>query len=233
MAFGINNNGNFEATIQLVLAELQRFFDSDAVSPLNFDQLSDSIFIKNVDRIITFSNLAYRKTFSSGKSTVGMKSDTYLQESIEAISVQTDNLILSGVIKVDFEHVGFGPDHRKYLFRSYKQSLIEKHHEPFAILGVSRPIQELSREHEADVQDVFQLFKIYSGFPDPDKTICLNLAVGKTTSEIAEVMGMTTRAIEIRRKKILQRMGFSRPVEIVIVMTRFAERKLVNNLLMS
>lgn len=230
MGLQINDAGNFKVTIEFVVAELQGFFDSGAVAPLDFDQLSDFVFIKNVERIITFSNLALRESFSSGKSNIGMRSDAFLQESIEAVSEKTDSLVMSGVNKIEFEHIGFGPDHRQYLFRSYKQSLIENHHEPFAILGITRPIQELSQEDDKGFRDVFQLFKIYSGLPTQDKTICLSLGVGKTTSEIAEIMGKTTRAIEIRRKKILQRMGFSKPIEIVIAMVRFDERKLVNGL---
>ncbi len=233
MALQIKNGSDLKVTTQLVVDELKRFFDAGTAVPLNFDHLSDSVFIKNVDRIITFSNRAFRDNFSSGKSTIGMRSDAFLQESIEAVSEKTDDLVLSGVDKLEFEHIGFCHDRRKYLFRTYKQSLIENHHEPFAILGIARPIQELSVEDDEEYRDVFQLFKIYSGLPDQDKTICLNLAVGKTPSETAEIMGMTTRAIEMRRKKILHRMGFSRPVEIVIAMTRFGERKLVNNLTMS
>lgn len=223
-----NNTDSFGATIDTVLTEVKRFFESGANAPLNFDRLSDSVYIKNAERIITFSNLAYRNTFSSGRSTIGMRSDSFLQESIEAISSQTDQLVFSGVMKVEFEHIGFGSDHRKYLFRSYKHSLLQYRHEPFAVLGISRCIKELQGEQDLESHDVLQLFKIYSGMPDQDKTICLSLASGKTTSEIAELMGMTTRAIEIRRKKILNRMGFSRPVEIVVLMTRFDERKLVS-----
>lgn len=228
MAFRTSNEDGLESTIEIVLLELKSFFESDATAPLNFDRLSDSVYVKNAERIITFSNLAHRKTFSAGRSTIGMRADSFLQESIESISSQTDGLILSGVSKMEFEHVGFGSDNRKYLFRSYKHSLIDMRHEPFAILGISRCIEELHDENDAVSHDVLQLFKIYSGLPDQDKTICLSLASGKTTSEIAETMGMTTRAIEIRRKKLLNRMGLTRPVEIVILMTRFDERKLAS-----
>ena len=107
MALQIKNGSDLKVTTQLVVDELKRFFDAGTAVPLNFDHLSDSVFIKNVDRIITFSNRAFRDNFSSGKSTIGMRSDAFLQESIEAVSEKTDDLVLSGVDKLEFEHIGF------------------------------------------------------------------------------------------------------------------------------
>jgi len=218
---------SFSEVIEMVVSSMARFFAKPGKSQLHFDHLEESVYIKNAERVITFANKAYRETFTFGKTPEGKNPDSFLQETIARTSIQTDRLLFSGVSKIEFEHEGFGTDQGKYRFVTYKHSYVSENYEPYAILGITRPIERLPETNKQAAADVLHSFKVYSEFPHTDKQICRYLAAGLTSKEISEALSLTQRAIEIKRKKILQQFGFEKPVEVVVVMTRFHERKLI------
>ncbi|MCC9658132.1 LuxR C-terminal-related transcriptional regulator [Rhodopirellula halodulae] len=60
-----------------------------------------------------------------------------------------------------------------------------------------------------------------------DRQICEAIATGETTGEIATMVGLTRRSVEVRRAKILERLEFTRPVEIVRLLVRLEENDLL------
>lgn len=194
----------------------------------NLDDIEDCVYLKNSDRVHTLANHAFRQYFAAGVTPVGMASDSFLKSTVAKISAQTDRLILDGICSIEFEHVGVDSRNEQFLFRTYKQSLQERGYEPFAILGITRPIARIQTGGQRTVEDVQLLFGIYQKLTDQEKFICREIASGCTSKEIAVELDLSSRAIEIKRKKIMNRLGFARPIEIVKMMVRFQERGLVD-----
>lgn len=221
-----------ETDFKNVIEEVQQRIDQFLAGPKDrhpdFDDIEDCVYLKNSDRINTCGNRAFKTLFASGVTTVGMATDSFLKSSVAKTSVQTDRLILDGITLLEFEHVGVGSDNKNYQFRTFKRSYQDRLYEPFAILGITRPVALINDSEGLLPENVQKHFLVYKGFTEQEQVICRGIASGLSSKEIAEVLDLSSRAIEIKRKKMMNALHFERPIEIVKMMVRFQERGMVD-----
>ncbi|WDQ19300.1 LuxR C-terminal-related transcriptional regulator [Rhodopirellula sp. P2] len=90
-----------------------------------------------------------------------------------------------------------------------------------------RPVALLKTDAAEEGPSLSESLLVFQQFDSVDRQICEAIAMGDTTSEIATVVGLTRRSVEVRRAKILERLQFTRPVEIVRLVVRLEENGLL------
>jgi FixJ family two-component response regulator len=90
-----------------------------------------------------------------------------------------------------------------------------------------RPVAFLKSDVAEEGPSLSESLLVFQQFDSIDRQICEAIAMGDTTSEIATVVGLTRRSVEVRRAKILERFQFTRPVEIVRLLVRLEENGLL------
>ncbi|MFG0265152.1 MAG: helix-turn-helix transcriptional regulator [Rhodopirellula sp. JB055] len=90
-----------------------------------------------------------------------------------------------------------------------------------------RPVAFLKSDVAEEGPSLSESLLVFQQFDSVDRQICEAIAMGDTTSEIATVVGLTRRSVEVRRAKILERFQFTRPVEIVRLLVRLEENGLL------
>ena len=90
-----------------------------------------------------------------------------------------------------------------------------------------RPVAILKADATEDGLSLSESLLVYQQFDSVDRQICEAIAMGDTTGDIATMVGLTRRSVEVRRAKILERLQFTRPVEIVRLLVRLEENGLL------
>ncbi|WP_430453526.1 helix-turn-helix transcriptional regulator [Rhodopirellula europaea] len=90
-----------------------------------------------------------------------------------------------------------------------------------------RPVALLKADATEQGLSLSESLLVYQQFDSVDRQICEAIAMGDTTGEIATMVGLTRRSVEVRRAKILERLQFTRPVEIVRLLVRLEENGLL------
>lgn len=217
---------SFEQAKGQILQVFLDWFDGPRESPPDLSGFEDVIYVKNRSRVMTLVSDGYVNFFGDGMTPVGRSADSFLAESIKRVSQHTDALILDGIDHLELDHVGAGSNSDTYEIRTYKCSLVEYGFEAYAILGISRPLKIIRRAGESGDKplELKEQHKIYLGLDQIDKSICEKYAQGESTKDIANAVGLTTKSVENHRKKIMEQLGLSRPIEIVKLMVRFQDR---------
>jgi len=68
---------------------------------------------------------------------------------------------------------------------------------------------------------------MFQQLSEVDRKICQGIALGDLTGEIAAMVGLTRRGVEVRRNKILEHFGFSRKAQIIRLLVRLEENGLL------
>lgn len=218
-----DNRGQFDENVAKTRQVMHCWFKGDRSSTPDLSELDFPVYLKNRERTITLANESFRDLFARDEWPIGKHSDSFLHESIASVSQQTDQLILNGYSSIQLDHLGEGPEAQQLIMRTYKQSLEEYDYEPYQILGVSCPI-ELVVGTENKRSDLKQQYKVYLSLSEQDRKICKLYGVGETTRFISLQIGLSTKAIENHRRKIMKSLGLEKPIEIVKLLVRFEER---------
>jgi hypothetical protein len=185
-------------------------------------EFPDGVFVRNLDRTLVLSNAAYRALFPPGQAANGRSSRMYLSANVGRISEGSDALLVEGVKSVELEHEFDLTHGERYSLRVHKRLIRGQEHPPY-LVGVLRPIAR----HETGAPprpDLTAAARLVNAFDEIDLKICRGICGGATNQSLSGDLGMTTRAIEMRRQKILTQLGLSQTVELVKLLVRLQDR---------
>jgi DNA-binding CsgD family transcriptional regulator len=218
----------FDSVKQRVQQCLEAWFVGDRGEPPDLEQFSVPVYLKNQERFLTLVNQPYQAVFSGGELPVGRHSDEVLNSTFSNISIESDALLMQHYTKIEFDHVGRGAGGKRFLFRTFKADLTRFRYPPYAIVGVTAPISQITTA-EGSRDEVEALYQVYTTFSAIDQQICTLFAVGESTRAIAERLNVSTKTVENHRNQVLRKLGFSKPVEIIRLLVRFEERGLMDD----
>lgn len=218
---------SFEDEKAEILALVTQWSELGMESVPDFDSFESIVTIKNSDRKITIENRGYRELCEAQDAQLQASPERNLEPHLARVSLETDRLLLDGVSSLEIEHLGIWYQGRPCTMVTYKRRLFELKSPQYAILTISR-IRELLRDSSTERQRTLgELLALLQQLDPVDRTICQGYAMGDSTKEIAARVGLTTRAVELRRQKIMELFGFERPIEIVKMLVRLEENGLI------
>jgi hypothetical protein len=193
----------------------------------NLDRFESMVAVKNTKRILTMSNLPFRTAFAGGRSVVGRGSETVLSGQVSSISGNSDQLLIDGVEWLEMEHLDYWDGVDQCLFVVHKRRLDEIKDPDYAILVISRVKSKVIHADQRKVLKLTEIAAIINQLGPIDLAICRGCERGDSLKEIAASVNLTTRSVENHRQRIMESLGFTRPVEIVKVMVRLEENGLL------
>lgn len=214
----------FDQVVDRLMGKIKWWFHGPRQNAPDLNDISDSVFLKNREGIFTYANQVFLNEFADGKFIVGKRCDSFLHDSIASTCLRTDSLVQECVDNLWFEHQGVRADGDKYLLRSFKCSLTNSTDESFSILGLTRIIARLDSEIASHADSVEAKFDLFNELSAQDKAICRKYSDGRSTREIASSFDLSTKAIENRRRKILNHLRVATPLDLVKLFVRFEER---------
>ncbi len=217
----------FEEEIDWVSSELSRFATQANLGHPDFSRVEACIFIKNRERVIVLANDPFRRFFSGGKEVLGKNEEALNIWRNAKMNSQIDDMILDGTQFVDCEHVGRDAEGRSYTFRTYKCAIEEFSLPEYHILGLSRPIALLGTSSPEQKFRLTDLHAIFISMDATDQMICRMDALGEMTKDIARSVGLTSRSIENRRRKMQELFQVERSMEVIRITIRLEEHGLL------
>ncbi len=79
----------------------------------------------------------------------------------------------------------------------------------------------------AQEKSLAELFELFQSLDHTDQVTCRMDAKGECTKDIAQAVGLSPRAIELRRKKMFELFGVERPMELIRITIRLEENGLL------
>jgi DNA-binding CsgD family transcriptional regulator len=204
---------------------VEKWIRSDPPIPLDIDQFQDCVYVKNAARQILHSNLAYKSFFDNSNLVIGTVGEAYLDSATLTVSAKSDDLLVSGGNRVEFDYVATRPDGRLYNVKTQKRWLAPNRRS-LSILGISRILAELDSPPIAS-QGLAAMARKFESLDAEDQSLCRLVAGGRSQREIADLLGCTTRTIENRRNRIMNELDIAKPIDIVKLMVRMAEHRLI------
>jgi hypothetical protein len=217
----------FEEEIDWVSNELVRCSTLSKSDLPDLSKVEACVVIKNRDRAIVFANEAFRRFFSGGKEVLGRNEESLTIWRNAKMNGQIDDMILDGMQFVDCEHVGGDADGRSYTFRTYKSAIEDLQLPDFHILGISRPIAFLGTSSTEQKSRLADLHGLFISMDSIDQKICRLDAMGEMTKDISRSVGLTSRSIENRRKKMQELFHVERTMEVIRITIRLEEHGLL------
>lgn len=214
---------DFEQTAATLYQQVLRWFHGPRKQPPQIEGFPEAVFFKSLSSTVVHTNQPYRDIFSEGKFATGRLATSFLDNSIVKISELTDSLILDGVTRIAFDHDYMGSDGYWFKMRSAKFSLLEFNDGAYEILGICRPIL-MERESDTPVVSLDCQYSVYKRLPLENQRLCLMMAEGRPTKEIALLLDVTSKTIENRRRQVIDAFGFKMKLDVVKMMVRFEER---------
>jgi DNA-binding CsgD family transcriptional regulator len=188
------------------------------------NEFDDFVYLKRANGIVSWSNQAYERFYCNDESASGRHGQTFLDPTVLQIAKHTDALILNGSSHLDCEHVGCNGNGERYLLRTYKVGLHHTSNSKYAILGVTRAVRQLNSNDSDPDLEMANLASLFGSFSDRDRELCRLLALGFSSGDIGEQMKMTSRNVDLRRKKCLDLLGIDKVVDLARLLTRLDER---------
>jgi hypothetical protein len=223
----INYQTDFEDEKAKVLDTLTQWHRSGEDSDVNLDQFESMVAVKNTQRILTLSNLPFRKMFASGRAVVGRGSDTVLSNQVASISSCSDQLLADGVRWLEMEHLDYWDGVNQCLFLVYKHRLDEIKDPNYAILVMYRLKARVVNPEQQKVRELSEIAAIVNQLDPIDYAICRGCERGDAIKEIAASIKLSTRSVENHRQRVMDLLGFTRPIEIVKAFVRLEENGLI------
>jgi len=193
---------------------------------LLLDGVNDCVYVKRSTRVIVYANPAYKSLWANGATVTGTTGDGYLDPMTLGIAQKSDELLISSGRSVEFEHLFVRPGGDAYHVKTHKR-WIRPNVRGNSILGVTRVIGRVDRPPQPQIEQLATIARQYDALESVDRTLCRLMASGQSQREIAEQLGCTTRTIENRRNRIMEKLGAHKPIEIVKIMVRLAEHGLI------
>lgn len=214
----------FQQAVQEITEAVFAGLQGDRARLEQINEHEDCVYLKNEEGTLTLVNESYIKFFSGPESPIGRHAKTFLDPTIIDVSKHTDALILAGSDHLECDHTGAGADRQTYVLRTYKCSLRQLKQPGYAILGITRPTQLIGENKSNPRAVMAQLAQAFRDLDERDREICRLIALGKSSTEIGKELGMTSRNVDIRRKKGFAALKVEKPVELVRVLVRLQER---------
>lgn len=198
-----------------------------AAGRFEFEQLNDwpdGVVVKNAEGVIVYSNQAHADAFTPGSTAVGRMSSAYLDPPMAKRSSQIEQLVFDGVPYVECEHSGFGPDGSVYRVQTHKRSLRSLGTPGYALLGIVRVVERSEAAVASKAIDLATACERFRQLSERDQEICCRTALGVSSRELGESLGMTTRGIELRKQKAFAKLGVSKAVDLARLLVRLQDR---------
>lgn len=195
--------------------------DWQTIAALN--DLPDAVYIKNAEGVLVEVNDAYLREFCPDGSPLGRSGTAFLDKSILEVSQQTDSLIVGGTNRVECEHVARLGDGRLCTVRTHKRSLAELGNPGLAILGVSRRERVLDDDEAAVRVKLADQNVTFRAMDESDRQICRLLGRGAKVREIADELQLTSRAVEQRKRRILETLELDQTIDLVKLLVRLQD----------
>lgn len=198
----------------------------DDFSALNgFDEC---IHVKNSAGVLVYVNDAHRRLFSPTASPIGRTCEAFLDPVIATHVQRLDELIREGCCYIECEHSGPGPDGSVYRMHSLKCSLMSLSAPGIAVLGLTRVLERDEGGVIAGQLDLVASCGLFRELAERDQEICRLTALGVSSRELGDRLGMTTRGIELRKQKAFAHLGVSKAVDLARLLTRLQDRGFVD-----
>ncbi len=196
-------------------------------SVLDFSKFESSVAVKNRDRVIVVDSTLLRSHYAEQRTLIGKHTDSFIDTRLRTLSQLSDEMILDGASYLEFEHVATIANGQTCLFKTFKRRLDELCDPNYMILIMSRPIQIVEPSDNERRRSLSELLMVFQQLDDIDRAICFGKLEGDQLKDIAAQVGISTRAVENRRQKIMDIFGFTKPIEIVKLLVRLEERGLL------
>lgn len=213
---------SFSSSVARAIRILEEWLE-DPNQAAALDDLPEGVFVRNLDRTLILANRAYRDLFEPGQAQAGRSSRVYLPPDLVRISDASDTLLLEGVKSLEFHHEIEGASGERNELLVHKRLMRGPEHPPY-LVGVLRLLARHENGARPPRADLKTAARIVAGFDEIDLKICRGICGGATNQALSVDQGMTTRAIEMRRQKILSQLGLSHTVELVKVLVRLQDR---------
>lgn len=186
-------------------------------------EIDECVFIKNGRGVVVYANAAHRGFFTPEESPIGRTGHAFLDSSIIPAAEKLDELILHGCPYAETEHYGCGPDGRRYRLRTHKRSLAPLGAPGLAILGVTRVLSADQDESGSPRMSLAQHAERFRALSERDQEVCRKTALGASSRQLGEEMGLTTRGVELRKQKAFARLGVAKAVDLARLLTRLQD----------
>ncbi len=186
--------------------------------------LSDAAYIKNSASQILYANRKHVELFSPNSSPVGKAGTAYLSEDMIGSSRLSDAMLFANCDYVLLRHFGHDSNQRGGQFLTYKHSLKRCDHPAFAIFGITRLVAVQEAEQNHTPASLGQLWDRYLLLSETDRVMAKHLSHGLSPREIAGMLGVSPRQVELRRKGILNHLSLTSPTQLTILFVRFQDR---------
>ncbi|WP_442511457.1 LuxR C-terminal-related transcriptional regulator [Novipirellula sp. SH528] len=211
------------AKTQVVNALLQWAENAPGAEP-DLSRFTDCVYIKDAHGCIIRENQALCDAFANGGTMIGHK------VGIDDTCNHLDAILLLGNPWVECQHYAPNGDGRMCVLQTYKRRLDEINDPAFCMLGISRILGFVDKEEDVRRLSLREQFAVFNSLDDIDHTICHMIAEGESTKDIAASVSLTTKSIENRRQRIMTSLGLRRPVEIVKLLVRLEENRMIDRL---
>lgn len=195
--------------------------EPDAVQQI-LDSFPHAVCVKSSKGLVLHSNVQYQQVFGGELSAVGRLSQSYLDQTIVPVSKSSDDLILAGCTRMEFEHAGCDADGRSLQLRTYKQSLLGAGHPQLAIFSSSM----ITRVEKASTQKILGLarhWQLFLRLDARDQEIAKMLAQGERIKTVSAQFDVSEKTIDNRRNVILSQLALSRPTELTKLLVRLQD----------
>ncbi len=216
---------SLEQVKQSALSAIRLWYPSRGSNELDLSRFEACVAIKNYEGVIVAENRAMRRFFTGGLPAIGRGADAFAFRPMASMTQSSDRLIRDGANAMEFEHISCDPSGRHLAFRSAMFRLAELNDPGYFILAMSRPLAVV--DSSPCERTLAELFLLFQRLDDIDQAICRYDAHGDTTKEIAAGVGLSSRSVEVRRKKMLEIFGVRRPMELVRITIRLEEHGLL------
>lgn len=192
------------------------------------DGYEESLHVKNSSGVLVYVNSAHRRLFSPSASPLGRTAEAFLHPTVAATVQRLDELIQGGCTYVECEHTGPGPDGAVYRMHSLKCSLKAFGAPGLTVLGATRVLERDDSGAITDQLDLVASCGRFRELSERDQEICRLTALGVSSRELGDRLGMTTRGIELRKQKAFAHLGVSKAVDLARLLTRLQDRGFVD-----
>lgn len=219
---------DFDATVDRVDEVVRRALLEDWSVIRELNNIDDPVYLKNSECLLVHVNDAFARTFSPERTPVGRNAMAFLQKSIQEAAQHSDELILAGTTSVQFEHLGHTSLGQPYTFRTHKQSLAEYGNPGIALFGITRAIRPAPKGEAVLTLNVAQKHRMFRDMDETDREISRQIGQGRKVREIAETLGMTPRAVEQHKRKILNALELDQTIDLIKLLVRMQDRGFVD-----
>ena len=223
-------DSTFDEAKSQVIDAIRQWYPRRQTEELDLSAIEACVVIKNHDRTVVRDNAAHQYFFASGRATIGKSPDSITQYRTTKLSHHIDELIAEGIRSLDCEHEAKDPEGQSYQFRTFKCQLDEFHDPNYFILSISRPTACLGKSESQREHTIKDLFDAFQSLDATDQLICRLDAKGESTKDIAVAVDLSPRAIELRRKKMLELFNVERAMELIRITIRLEEHGLLTDM---